>query len=133
MHVYGSMAQPGVLDRWPAPSAPIGRVTLPKPVTWPVPNVATRVDLPPPAIWGAPNPELLLSITIAPLRFLPVSWGPPEFVQSPWAPPAIDLTSDSADADTVGRARSGRPRALAFGLAAATAMTVGAIALLVAR
>ncbi len=133
MHVYGGMAQPGVLDRWPAPSIPVGRVTLPKPVAWPMPNIATRVEMPPPAIWRAPDPELLLSITIAPLRFLPVSWGPPDVVESPWGPPVLRDTDDAVGADLAGARRFRRPRALAFGFATAAVAIAGTIAVLVTR
>jgi hypothetical protein len=133
MHVYGSRAQSGVLDRWPAPSAAIGRVTLPKAPTWDAPNIATRVDMPPPAIWAAPNPDLLLSITIAPLRFVPVTWGPPVVVQSPWGPPVLDMNDHLVDTEPAHVHRSRRTRALAFGLATAAAAVASTIVVIVAR
>ncbi|MET0908969.1 MAG: hypothetical protein ABWZ99_05820 [Ilumatobacteraceae bacterium] len=132
MHVYGSRAQPGVLERWPAPSVPVGRVTMPKPVTWAAPKIATRVEMPPPAIWAAPDPELLLSITIAPLRFVPVSWSPPEVIISPWGPPPLVTDDEVASTAAASSARFARPRAVAYGLAAA-AVAVGTFAVVVLR
>ena len=130
MHAYGNLRPPSVLDRWPAPTV-TDRSVPPTAVAWAAPRMSTRVELPPPPLWSPPNPELLLSITIAPLRFAPVSWGPPIVVVSPWGPPAVRVDG----LDHVGVADAGttrpwfrRPRALAFGVAA-----VSVVALIVAR
>ena len=145
MHVYGSLAQPPMFDRWAAPTAPNGRVAPRTPTTWVPPDIATRVDLPAPAVWEAPNPELLLSITIAPLRLTPVSWGPPVVVQSPWGPPvldrlgraagvAVDPSADrTAATEPAGAGRLRRTRALAFGLATTAVGVAGTVAIVLAR
>ena len=127
MHVYGSLPHAGALDRWPAPTAPALRPAARAPISWPLPDRATRVELPAPAVWAAPDPQWLMSITIAPLRLAPVSWGPPVVVRSPWGPPTLS-PSDSA---STGTRRLGRRRVWAWGLAAAG--VIGAVAAVVAN
>jgi hypothetical protein len=74
------------------------------------------------------DPELLLSLSIAPLRFVPISWGPPVVVRSPWAPPPhAPLTVDDRPNPTSSPRFAAR-RIWAFGLAA-TAAVVAAAAL----
>jgi hypothetical protein len=128
MHVYGSLPQPGVLDRWPAPAVPTARIAAREPVAWPMPNITTRVELAPPPVWRAPNPELLMSITIAPLRFVPISWAPPVMVHSPWGPP-IDASTTADPSDGVTARRFAPRRVWAVGVAAAAAIGLAAAAI----
>ena len=130
MRVYGSLPQPGVLDRWPAPTVPTARIAARAPIAWPLPNIATRVDLAPPTVWRAPNPELLMSITIAPLRFVPISWAPPVMVRSPWGPPVDASTTADLSGENAKRRFSVR-RVWAIGLAAAAAIGLAAAAVAV--
>ena len=122
MHVYGNIAHPGMVDRWPAPSVPTARIAPREPMAWPLPNLSTRVELPSPPVWAAPNPELLLSLSIAPLRFAPISWGPPVVVRSPWSPPAVASTLTDDASDVRRPARFGARRIWAYGLAASAAV-----------
>ena len=130
MHVYGSLPQPGVLDRWPAPNVPTARIAAREPIVWPLPNLATRVDLAPPPVWRAPNPELLMSITIAPLRFVPISWAPPVMVRSPWGPP-VDASTTADRSESTAEHRFAPRRVWAIGLAAAAAIGLAAAAVAV--
>ena len=106
---------------------PVVRPAAREPIAWPLPNIATRVELAPPPVWAAPDPEWLMSITIAPLRLVPVSWGPPVVVRSPWGPPGVSLTPTETST-VAGSRRLGRRYVWACGLAAAAVVGVLAAA-----
>jgi hypothetical protein len=94
-----------------------------------MPNIATRVDLPALPVWGAPDPELLLSLSIAPLRLAPTSWAPPVVVRSPWGPPAVAPLTVDDRSNATSSPRFAARRIWAYGLAATAAVVaVAAVA-----
>ena len=142
MHVYGAFAPPSVVVDRALPPPNIVVAPAAPAHDWGLPLVASRVDLPAPLVWAAPDPELLMSITIAPLRLAPVSWGPPAIRRSVWAAPVPKLDSYDAvnAATTSGTARasesaprSGRARSMAYTLAAVAAAGVGIAAVVLSR
>ncbi len=147
MHVYGAFAPPSVVVDRALPPPSIVPVAPPAPVNdWGLPLVSTRVELPAPLVWPAPDPELLMSITIAPLRLAPVSWSPPAIRRSTWAAPVPKLDSYDAvtaaantsvtaaepePAASVGRARSAR--SMAYAIAAVAAAGAGLAVVILSR
>lgn len=144
MHAIGaSFAPPSIVAgrALPAPVVVIPPPTAPRPA-WGLPLVSTRVELPAPPLWAAPDPELLMTLSMAPLRLAPVSWNPPTIVRSPWAPPVPRLDSYGASAvpaspvATIGPAPVARPsrtRSLAYAAAAVAAIGAGFVAIIVSR
>ncbi len=133
MHVYGNMRPPGsMIDRVPVVRAPQARSMTLAPTAWPSPRISTWVDLPAPSPWPAPDPELLLSITIAPLRFAPVSWAPPTVITSPWGPPessnAPTIRSTVVPSNALEPAARPRRRRVALALMAVAAAGLGTVA-----
>jgi hypothetical protein len=129
MHVYGNMRPPGsMIDRVPVVRAPQTRSVTLAPAAWPAPRISTWVDLPAPSPWAAPDPELLLSITIAPLRFAPVSWAPPTVITSPWGPPVLSTPSTNRANITTETAARPRRRRFALAMMALAAAGLGTVA-----